>query len=64
MQILLVPLTLFRMERHAIFSPTQVTLKAVVSFLIPHLLVVFTQQLEILVTAVPTSWHFYGVASS
>ena len=53
MPILLVSL---RAESRAIFLPIEVTLKAVLSCLISRLLVVVINQLEILVTALPTSW--------
>ena len=56
MPILLVSL---RAESRAIFLPIEVTLKAVLSCLIPRLLVVVINQLEILVTALPTSWFTF-----
>ena len=56
MPILLVSL---RAESRAIFLPIQVTLKAVLSCLISRLLVVVINQLEILVTALPTSWFTF-----
>ena len=56
MPILLVSL---RAESRAIFLPIEVTLKAVLSCLISRLLVVVINQLEILVTALPTSWFTF-----
>ena len=56
MPILLVSL---KAESRSIFLPIEVTLKAVLSSLISRLLVVFINQLEILVTALPTSWFTF-----